>query len=79
MGHAKRVESEVAGCPAWLEIGHARLEPPAGARNREISYCESTKKPATSDSFFSPFFFLFVLNSVLNCHVNGRSSMYDIG
>ncbi len=38
------------------------LEPPAGARNKEESYCENRKRPATSDSSFDPFFLLTKCN-----------------
>ena len=49
----------VDDCPAGQDIGPAGLEPPTGAKN-SISYCENTRKSATSFSFHDPNCFYFI-------------------
>jgi len=40
--------------PQDYKISPIGLEPPAGVRKRKKSYCENTKKPATSFPSYDP-------------------------
>ncbi len=55
---------KVNECPAGLEHYPRRVRAPSWGYKQEKSYCENTKKPATSDSSLDPNIF-YILSNLL--------------